>query len=65
MTDDQVFTIQLNDEIPKFRSGWRRITVTHNGREWVKLQCGRKKVTMRKSEWAELVARQAERNLKR
>lgn len=66
MTDDpKSFWIHLNDEIPKFKSGHRRIVVEHMGREWVKLSCGRKRVTMRKSDWAELLARQAERNLKR
>lgn len=51
----QQFEIYLQDEIPKFRSGRRTIEVLQIGPKWVKLQCGRKRATVRRSVWVELI----------
>ena len=55
MSEPQVFHIVLADEIPKFRSGHRTVTVLHSGTKWVRLQCGNKKVRIPKDRWLRIL----------
>jgi len=55
----QVVIIHLADEIPKFRSGERRITVLSLGPKWVRLQCRNKKVRVPRDLWMQLLVGQA------
>lgn len=56
--EGKVFNIYLMDEIPKFKSGWRRIKVLKVGREWVRLESGGRTVKIPLKVWANLIVRQ-------
>jgi hypothetical protein len=50
------YDVILRDEIPRFKSGHRKVTVLSLGPVWAHLQCGRKKAKIRRDRWVQIVA---------
>ncbi len=60
MSDEpQTFNLYLEDQIPRFRSGLRTITVVQIGPKWVRLRCGTKVARIPRARWVTLIASNA------